>query len=74
MVSLTFIAASLGTHVRSVNRSAQAMLRTLYSRRAAPLGVHRKRLWNTGFAMITLLIIFLIALVLVAGYLLFFAH
>jgi hypothetical protein len=29
---------------------------------------------NAGSAMITLLIVFLIALVLVAGYLLFFAH
>jgi len=50
------------------------MLRTVGSRRAASLIVDDKGQGIRDLVMITLLIIFLIALALVAGYLLFFAH
>jgi hypothetical protein len=58
----------------AINRSAQAMLRIVGSRRAASLIVDDKCQGIRDLVMITLLIIFLIALALVAGYLLFFAH
>jgi hypothetical protein len=63
-----------GNAFAAVNRSALAMLRASFR--------YARRLWLLttkacairDLPMITLLIIFLVALVLVAGYLLFFAH
>jgi hypothetical protein len=58
----------------AVNRSALAMLRASFRHARRPWLLTTRGYANTGSAMITLLIIFLIALALVAGYLLFFAH